>query len=608
MQDIIQLLPDHISNQIAAGEVIQRPASAVKELMENAIDAQAKNIQLIVKNSGKTLIQVIDDGIGMSVTDARLSFEKHATSKIRQVEDIFQITSKGFRGEALASIAAVSQVELKTRRAIDEIGTKIEIEGSKVLNQEPMNMPVGTQFLMKNLFYNIPARRNFLKSDSEEMRQIINEFTRLALSHSDIGFTLFHNGLELYKLLPTTLKQRIVHVFGNNYNEKLVPIGEEGDIIKVYGFVSKPDAANSKTKGKQYLFVNKRFIKSNFIQHAIYSAYKDLISANEFPFYVLFIDIDPKLIDVNVHPTKQEIKFEDEQLIYGFINAGIRRSLMQFNIAPSLDFKTDPLFNNLQSVSRPIFGREKEFVIQNESSIKMPSHKNQLTTQNSNNWHEIFRKSVEDEYFTAEIEHVERTPQELFSTQQDKIEITGKSTQILSKFIITPTNIGLLMIDQKRAHERILYDELLKLSLHSSIPCQKLLFPLCVDFSLQDSSVLMDIMNDLVHLGFDISPIGNNSFAIQGIPSDLSLGNEKELISELIENFKNTYKANSSKKETLLISICKISSIKKTQILSDEEIKYLTEQLFTKENYYTTPSGKSIFYTINYSDIEKHFN
>lgn len=610
MQDIIQLLPDHISNQIAAGEVIQRPASAVKELLENAIDAQATKITLILKDAGKTLIQVNDNGMGMSKTDARMCFEKHATSKIKSIDDLFKIQSKGFRGEALASIAAVSQVELKTKRPTDEVGSRLCIEDSTVLSQEPISTIDGTQILMKNLFYNVPARRNFLKTDAQEMSLIIAEFSRLAIAHPNVEFSLFHNNLELYRLAAATQLKRITDVIGRTYNEKLIPIMEESDIIKVSGFVCKPIAANSKSKGKQYLYVNKRFIKSQYIQHAVFSAYKELIQPGDYPFFVIFIELDPKLIDINVHPTKQEIKFEDDQLVYGFIHAAIRRSLMQFNIAPSLDFNTDAVFNNFDAVANPINASKQNIEIENHSTVQSGRVGFSFAKQNEQNWQSIFSKSLENEYYSGELKEIERKPAELFVDESisASILITNPPTQILDKYIVVPTNSGLLLLDQKRAHERILYDELLRLSLQSSIPSQRLLFPICVEFSIQDSFVMEDLLSDLNHLGFDISPMGNQVFAIQGIPFDLSLGGEKELLIELVESFKNNYKAKQSKKETMLISICKVSSIKKSQSLTDEEVKYIAENIFLRENFYTTPSGKSIFYNISYQDIERHFN
>ncbi len=611
MHDIIQLLPDHISNQIAAGEVIQRPASAVKELIENAIDAKATKISLIIKDAGKTLIQVNDNGMGMSKTDARLCFEKHATSKIKSIDDLFKIQSKGFRGEALASIAAVSQVELRTKRLVDDVGTSILIEDSKILSQNPISLIDGTQILMKNLFFNVPARRNFLKSDAQEMNFIIAEFSRLAIAYPEIEFSMHHNNVEHFKLIPKSSLGRIADVMGRSYNEKLIPIEEISDIIQVTGYVCKPLAANSKTKGKQYLYVNKRFIKSPYIQHAISAAYKELIQIGDYPFYVIFIELDPKLIDINVHPTKQEIKFEDEQLIYGFIHAAIRRSLMQFNIAPSLDFQTDQVFNNFDSVANPLNAHRQNIVIDNSSSAGSGRSGINFHKQNEQNWQAIFSQSLQNEYYSGELKDINRSsPQEIEYTKpsEHKIILTNKATQILQKYIVAPTNIGLLLLDQKRAHERILYDELLRLSLQEAIPSQRLLFPICVEFSIQDSFVMEELLSDLHHLGFDISPMGNQIFAIQGIPSDLSLGGEKELLIELVESFKNNYKAKQSKKETILISICKVSSVKKSQSLTDVEVNYLADHIFDRENYFSTPSGKPIFYNISYEDIEKHFN
>lgn len=610
MHDIIQLLPDHISNQIAAGEVIQRPASAVKELLENAIDAKSTKITLVLKEAGKTLIQVNDNGIGMSKTDARLCFEKHATSKIKTIEDLFQIQSKGFRGEALASISAVAQVELKTKRAVDDIGTKIIIEDSRVHSQEAISTQDGTQILMKNLFYNVPARRNFLKSDAQEMTHIIAEFSRLAIAYPEIEFSLFHNGNELYRLLAAPPLKRISDIMGKGTNEKLIPIAEDSDIIRVHGYVCKPTAAHSKSRNKQYLYVNKRYIKSNYIQHAIQTGYRDLIQEGDYPFYVIFIELDPSLIDINVHPTKQEIKFEDEQLVYGFVLAAIRRSLMQFNIAPSLDFETDRVFNDMEAVANPISAQRQQIAIENHSSVSNGRAGLSFTKQNEKNWQAIFSKSLEQESMTGEIKHIRPLSEDLFQKNHalEEIIITNTPTQILQKYIVVPTNIGLLLLDQKRAHERILYDELLKLSLKDAIPSQRLLFPITVEFSIQDSFVMEELLSDLHHLGFDISPMGNQIFAIQGIPADLHLGGEKELLIELVENFKNNYKAKQSKKETILISIAKVSSIKKSQSLTDEEVKYISEHLFLRENFYTTPSGKAIFYNLPYQDIDRHFH
>lgn len=361
MSDIIQLLPDNIANQIAAGEVIQRPASAVKELLENAVDAGATDIRLLVSDAGKALIQVIDNGKGMSDTDARMSFERHATSKIRQIEDLFRIRTMGFRGEALASIAAVAQVEMKTKRVEDELGTYIEIENSKVIKQEVCACPLGTSISMKNLFFNVPARRNFLKSNAAELRHIMDEFIRVAMAFPEIFFSLTSNGQEVFHLEPGTLKQRIVQILGNTYNAKLVSVGEKTDYMNIYGFVGKPETAR-KTRGDQYFFVNNRFIKSAYLNHAVNTAFDEMIPKDSFPGYVLFIDLDPSQVDINVHPTKQEIKFEDEKIIYAFVQAAVKHALAQFSIAPSLDFTLNPDIQGLEAVNKP-FTDDKQTIL-----------------------------------------------------------------------------------------------------------------------------------------------------------------------------------------------------------------------------------------------------
>ena len=358
MPDIIQLLPDHIANQIAAGEVIQRPASAVKELLENAVDAGATEIQLIIQDAGKQLLQVIDNGKGMSETDARMAFERHATSKIKEIEDLFRIKTMGFRGEALASIAAVAQVELKTKRAEDTAGTFIEIENSVVKKQEPIAAPTGTSIAMKNLFFNVPARRNFLKSNAAEMRHIVDEFIRVAMAYPDIFFSLSANGQQLFHLEKGTLKQRIVQILGNQYNSKLVTVQEQTDYMNIRGFIGKPETAK-KTRGDQYFFVNNRFIKSAYLNHAVASAFQEMIATDSFPTYVLFIDLEPSQVDVNVHPTKQEIKFEDEKIVYAFVQSAVKHALAQFSITPTLDFDLDPGIQQLDAVSKPFTEQKK---------------------------------------------------------------------------------------------------------------------------------------------------------------------------------------------------------------------------------------------------------
>src|ERR671912_1088888 len=384
LPDIIHLLPDNIANQIAAGEVIQRPASAVKELLENAVDAGATEIKLLINDAGKALIQVIDNGMGMSETDARMCFERHATSKIKSIDDLFHIRTMGFRGEALASIAAVAQVELRTKRADDETGTLITIENSIVEKQEPIASPVGTSISMKNLFFNVPARRNFLKSNAAEMRHIVDEFIRVAMSFPQIFFSLTSNGQEVFHLEAGSLKQRILQLLGNSYNAKLVAVKEETDYMNIYGFIGKPETAK-RTRGDQYFFVNNRFIKSAYLNHALTGAYQDMISSDSFPMYVLFIDINPEQVDVNVHPTKQEIKFEDEKIVYAFVQAAVKHALAQFSITPTLDFDLDPSIQRLDAVSKP-FTEEKQ------SSAKFTSLFQTFTQ--ANQAHRIERSEV----------------------------------------------------------------------------------------------------------------------------------------------------------------------------------------------------------------------
>ena len=405
MNDLIELLPDNIANQIAAGEVIQRPASAVKELMENAIDAGATQVKLIIQDAGKSLVQVIDNGRGMSVTDARMAFERHATSKIRNIEDLFRIRTMGFRGEALASIAAVAQVELKTKRPVDENGTCIEIENSFVKKQEPVAFPNGTSIAMKNLFFNVPARRNFLKSNAAEMRHIVDEFIRVALSFPDIRFILISNGQEIFHLEKGTLKQRIVQILGINYTSKLVSVQENTDYLNIAGFVGKPDIAK-RTRGDQYFFVNNRFIRSAYLNHAVMTAFQQMIPGDSFPLYVLFIEIDPSRVDINVHPTKQEIKFEDEKIVYAFVQAAVKHALAQFSITPSLDFDLDPAIQQLDAVNKP-FSEEMKTEIESSSLFKTFTRKNQAhfiePSDNSELAHWRNRET-EDENFAASVD------------------------------------------------------------------------------------------------------------------------------------------------------------------------------------------------------------
>ncbi|MEP6610712.1 MAG: DNA mismatch repair endonuclease MutL, partial [Mucilaginibacter sp.] len=547
MPDIIQLLPDSVANQIAAGEVVQRPASAVKELIENAIDAGADKIQLIVKDAGKSLIQVIDNGAGMSVTDARMCFERHATSKIRKAEDLFAIRTMGFRGEAMASIAAIAQVELKTRRHEDELGTCIIIEGSEVLSQEACSANTGTSICIKNLFYNTPARRNFLKSNPVEMRYIIDELQRVALAHPEIFFTLHHNGQEVYHLPGTTLKQRIIHLFGNNYNERLVPVEEDTSVINLRGFVGKPEYAK-RTRGEQFFFVNSRFIKDAYLNHAVLMAFKELLPEDTFPLYVLFIDIDPSKIDINVHPTKTEIKYQDEQTIYAIIRSAVKRSLGRYNITPSLDFDQENSIEHLvtpipiEEIVPPTISFNPDYnPFNNDRHVERetPVYRGGGDYRSSpipSNWdtlYEISKKDVNIQQQVYEEKSIAVDEQELNKPSERQL------FQLQNRFILSQIKSGFMLINQQAAHERILYERFLQqLQNHSGVS-QQSLFPESVTLNSSDFELLKELLPDIRALGFDIREFGKNTVVVEGVPADLNNTSEHEILEQLLEGFKN---------------------------------------------------------------------
>ncbi|HEX5654338.1 MAG TPA: DNA mismatch repair endonuclease MutL, partial [Chitinophagaceae bacterium] len=494
MADSITLLPDNIANQIAAGEVIQRPASAVKELLENAVDAGATEIKLIINDAGKSLVQVIDNGSGMSETDARMSFERHATSKIKSIEDLFQIRTMGFRGEALASIAAVAQVELKTKQADEEAGIYIEIDNSVVKKQELIATPTGTSIAMKNLFFNVPARRNFLKSNNAEMRHIVDEFTRVALAFPPIFFSFTQNGQQLFHLEAGSLKQRIIQLLGNHYNAKLVTVKEETDYMNIYGFVGKPETAK-KTRGDQYFFVNNRFIKSPYLNHAVMNAYQEMISSDSFPMYVLFIDLDPAQVDVNVHPTKQEIKFEDEKIIYAFVQAAIKHALAQFSITPTLDFDLDASIQQLPSIQQP-FTEEKRSAAAAGTIYKGFTQKNQAhfiepgTRSELKHWKEFYQSPEAGAGLPpAPAINPEETPADRSSGMEDDIALS----QLLNTYIIVPGKNNFLLVHQQAAHERVLYEQMKKASQDKPIATQRSMFPVTLDLVPADTVILEEI-------------------------------------------------------------------------------------------------------------------
>jgi DNA mismatch repair protein MutL len=600
--NIIQLLPDNIANQIAAGEVIQRPASAVKELLENAVDAGATEIKLIIGDAGKALIQVIDNGKGMSETDARMAFERHATSKIKNIEDLFRIKTMGFRGEALASIAAVAQVELKTKRPEDEAGTYIEIESSIVKVQEPVASTNGTSIAMKNLFFNIPARRNFLKSNAAEMRHIIDEFIRVALSFPEIFFSVISNEQEVFHLEKGTLKQRIVQILGDHLNPKLVSVQENTDYLNIYGFVGKPEAAK-KTRGDQYFFVNNRFIRSAYLNHALMGAYQQMIARDSFPLYVLFIDLDPAQLDINVHPTKQEIKFEDEKIVYAFVQAAVKHALAQFSITPTLDFDLDPAIQQLDAISKP-FTEEQKADVESSSLYKTFTQKNQAHFIERENRSELkhWKEFYEGEQTAVSSQQLAVSSEQLTVNSERKSDFVLRTSdfkplvQIHNSFIIASTDRGFILINQQRAHERILYERYLAATDGKTIASQKSLFPATINLSLQDAVLLNDLISDLNELGYLIEPFGKDAFIIQGTPADIALGNERSAIENLLEQFKHSSSnMKFSKREKLIRSLAWQHSVKPGTSLTEKEMDVLIEDLFNCSQPNVAPNGNPTY-------------
>lgn len=613
MPDIIKLLPENIANQIAAGEVIQRPASAVKELLENAIDAGATEIQLHVNDAGKALIQVIDNGKGMSETDARMSFERHATSKIRDIDDLFHIKTMGFRGEALASIAGVAQVELRTKNATDLTGTCIEIENSQVKSQQPIAAAQGTTISMKNLFFNVPARRNFLKSNASEMRHIIDEFSRIAMAFPAIFFSLTSNGQEVFHLEKGTLKQRLVQILGNNYTSKLVTVNEDTDYLNIYGFVGKPDVAK-KTRGDQFFFVNNRFIKSAYLNHAVMNAFSDMIAKDSYPMYALFIDLDPSRLDINVHPTKQEIKFEDEKLIYAFVQSAVKHALAQFSISPTLDFDLDISIQQTEAVSKPFTDQQKSSAT-SSSLFNTFTQKNQAhfieRKSNLQSWEEtsapVQEKIISQPDFLDEFSN--RNFTSLLSSQDvNKIPAGDNYIQLHHTFIIAQNNNGFIAIHQQNAHERILYEKFANAVKGKPIATQRSLFPLNITLTPHDAIIMSELFDDLQLLGYQVEPFGNNTFIIQGTPADVAEGNEKISLENMLEHYKNfSNEAKYSKREKLLRSMAWQNAVKPGQALAQKEMKTLVEDLFNCEIPNTTPNGKPCYLEFKKDELNKMF-
>jgi len=608
MSDIIHLLPDSIANQIAAGEVIQRPASVVKELMENAVDAGATLIQLIVKDAGKTWIQVVDNGCGMSETDARMSFERHATSKIRTADDLFAIRTMGFRGEALASVAAVAQVELKTKRVGDDVGTCISIHGSEVISQEPVQMQSGTSITIKNLFYNVPARRNFLKSNTVEMRHVVDEFQRIALAYPHLGFQLHHNGVEVFHLKEGSLRQRIVALLGNQYNERLVPVEENTSVLKIYGFIGKPEAAR-KLRGDQFIFVNNRFIKSPYLHHGISSAYENLVPADTHPLYVLFMDIDPARIDVNVHPTKQEIKFEDERIVYTFVSTAAKHALGKYSVTPTLDFDRETSFDQYGPVPQFAQVETQEQSNSNNAHYQPAWMPDFATPQDHTRVHQVVSPNLSQASYTIPSRELDSLPTPSMNVDSEQSDKNASPVfQIHNRYIVSQIKSGFILVDQQAAHERILYDKYLRNLNGQPGQAQQQLFPQTINVATADAEVMNELIPEMRMLGFDLHPFGGTAFVLHGAPSEVQQGDEVDVIEKMLDNYKQSQQTlKLPTTEALARSMAKVNAIKPTKSLTEKECRCLLDQLFASENPYYTADGRHTFITYNLRELERQF-
>jgi len=596
MGDIITLLPDHVANQIAAGEVVQRPASVVKELMENAIDAGSTHVQLIIKEAGKVLIQVVDNGKGMSVTDARMAFERHATSKIKAASDLFALNTKGFRGEALASIAAVAHVEMLTKTAVDEVATQIKIAGSEIQEQEPIVAPQGTSIAVKNLFFNIPARRNFLKSNTVELRHIIDEFHRIALAHPQIAFTFFQRGQELFDLPAANLRKRIVHIFGSKIDEKLVPVEESTSVSSVSGFIIKPNAAK-RTRGQQFFFVNDRFIKSPFMHHAIMNAYEGLLVDGTLPGYFIFFNLDPQTIDINIHPTKTEVKFQDEQSLYAILRSCVKHSLGMFNVAPTLDFERDPNLDTPYRQVNQIAGTPQLEVDSSFNPFKNPDAR-RFSKPNESSWESL--------YVEVESQPISSSLGNEFNATSDYD--TVKVFQLMNRYIVSSIGSALILIDQQRAHERILYEQFLKTITQKKTASQQLLFPYKLELNPTQQAFLSDLEEVLVEAGFIFQRDSNTTIIIKGIPSSSSEKEIPNIFENLFNSLESDLPADSfSQSDVLSKSLAKTLSIKRGVSMKPEEQQRLLDDLFACKETQVSPFNRQIFVTLTQEELDKKF-
>ncbi|MEM9648766.1 MAG: DNA mismatch repair endonuclease MutL [Bacteroidota bacterium] len=614
MADIIKLLPDHVANQIAAGEVVQRPASVVKELLENAIDAGATLIKLIVKDGGKALIQVVDNGVGMSETDARLSFERHATSKISTAQDLFNLQTKGFRGEALASIAAIAHVDMLTRTEQREVGTHLKIEGSKIMAQDVVATPKGTSIAVKNLFFNIPARRNFLKSNQVELRHITDEFHRVALVHPNIEFHFYNNGSEIFNLPVSKPRQRISHVFGSRMKERLVPVEEETEVVKISGFIIKPEYAK-KSRGEQFFFANSRFIKSPYLHHAVVSAFEGLIKPDQYPGYFLYLDVDPSSIDINIHPTKTEVKFDDEHTLYAILRSTVKHSLGQFNVAPVLDFEHDP------NLDTPYAYKEKGAVLPKvtvdaafnpfQESTKPSGGQSGYQKQNVKGWENLYEglTSEQTDDFSSLTVETEMEVQGTFYSDDELEAQAGTTFQLRRKFVISTIKSGMLVVHQNRAHERILFEKFLEEITVREGVSQQLLFPLELSFSPQELSLLKEVRESLNNVGFAFENLDQESVKVTGVPILVSESGIGTVLDRIIADYGEGYQeASWSQAEMLAKTLSHNLAVKTGEVLDQESQLALVNDLFGCKEPALSPFQKLTYTIISEGDIDKKFS
>ncbi|HDZ04019.1 hypothetical protein LCGC14_0132820 [marine sediment metagenome] len=614
MADIIRLLPDHVANQIAAGEVVQRPSSVVKELMENAIDAGATEIQLIIKDGGKTLIQVVDNGKGMSGTDARLSFERHATSKIQKAEDLFNLHTKGFRGEALASIAAIAHVEMLTKTEDDDIGTKIKIEGSKIVTQEVVVAPKGTSMLVKNLFFNIPARRNFLKSDQVEYRHIADEFHRISLAHPQVAFNFYNNGSDVFQLPGNDFRKRIVQIFGRKTDEKLVPVEEETQVVKISGYIQKPEFAK-KSRGEQFFFANNRFIKSPYLHHAILGAFEGVIRPGTHPGYFLNLEVDPATIDINIHPTKTEVKFDDEHTLYAMLKSTVKHSLGQFNVVPALDFEQDQNLDTPYSYKNRQVGVPQVVVDSsfNPFETTQPSKGNSSGSYSKpkvDGWESLYsglETSGDTNASHLEFES-EVVNSSIFDGEKEAVDHTTTTFQLRKKYIITTIKSGMVVINQSRAHQRVLYENFLKNITIKEAVSQQLLFPLMLSFSPSEIHILKEIKENLCTVGFVFGELTEEGVEIKGVPVLVAESEVQMIMEQLISDFQQEVPGDSfSQSDMLAKTLAKTLSVKTGESLDEFSQVKLVNDLFACKETTLSPFNKKVYITITENDIERKF-